>query len=182
MATHPLFAPRMILVVGFVLMGGAVLTKYTLPLFDPGPRADLSHLIHRALGDTDPPLPHGDSILTTEGLTLAARSSDSAPEVPALAHKLYSGPWATSGGSPEGIQPAQWAIEAARRDPGELRAWLGWAVLPVATTDGDTVRLRMYRLRLRSGCPMIDRIEAALTRPTGSWETRIVRVDGGCWE
>jgi hypothetical protein len=68
------------------------------------------------------------------------------------------------------------------RDPAALRAWLGWAVMPVATTDGDTVRLRMYRPRMHPGCPMIDRIDATLTRPSGSWDTRIVRVDGGCWE
>jgi hypothetical protein len=171
----------MILVIGFILMGGAVLTKYS-PLFDPGPRADVSHLIRLALGETDPPLPPGDSVLSTKGVALAAASGETAPGAPGLARRLYSGPWGSVGEAAVESQPMEWALQAATRDPAALRAWLGWAVMPVATTDGDTVRLRMYRLRLRSGCPMIDRIEAALTRSTGSWETRIVRVEGGCWE
>jgi hypothetical protein len=172
-----------LLTVGLVITGGAVVSRYA-SLFDPAPRDDLARLIHQALGEADgsSPLPHGDSILSKEGVALSAVSGDSAADTPALARRLYSGRWGSAGEPGMELQPTVWAGEAAMRDPAALRAWLGWAVMPVATTDGDTVRLRMYRPRMHPGCPMIDRIDATLTRPTGSWDTRIVRVDGGCWE
>ena len=172
-----------LLAVGLVITGAAVVTKYA-SLFDPAPRDDLAQLIDKALGETDSPspLPHGDSILSREGVTLFAASGDSAGDTPALARRLYSGRWGSAGESGIEMQPAAWAREAADRDPAALRAWLGWAVIPIATTDGDTVRLRMYRPRMHAGCPVIDRIDATLTRPSGGWDTRIVRVDGGCWE
>ena len=172
-----------LLAVGLIITGAAVVTKYA-SLFDPAPRDDLAQLIDKALGETDspPPLPHGDSILSREGVTLSAASGDSAGDSPALARSLYSGRWGSAGKSGIEMQPTAWAREAADRDPSALRAWLGWAVIPIATTDGDTVRLRMYRPRMHAGCPVIDRIDATLTRPAGSWDTRIVRVDGGCWE
>lgn len=172
-----------LLAIGLVIAGGAVASKYA-SLFDPAPRDDLAQLIHKALGEAEPrsSLPHGDSILSKEGVTLSAVSGDSAADTPALARRLYSGPWGSAGESAMETQPTAWAREAANRDPAALRAWLGWAVIPIATTDGDTVRLRMYRPRIRSRCPIIDRIDALLTRPPGSWDARIVRVEGGCWE
>jgi hypothetical protein len=169
-----------LLVVGLLLAGGAVAARYA-SIFDPAP-SDIAHLISRALGDADPPLPHGDSVLSTGGVVLSATSGETAPKAPGLARDLYPGPWASASESMAGTQPSEWARRAATQNPAALRAWLGWAVLSVATTDGDTVRLRMYRLRLQPGCPLVDRVEAALARPTGSWETRIARVDGGCWE
>jgi len=172
-----------LLAIGLVVTGGAVISKYA-SLFDPAPRDDLAQLISKALGETEAPspLPHGDSTLSREGVTLSAASRDSAAETPALARGLYSGPWGSAGDYPMDTQPMEWAREAATRDPAALRAWLGWAVIPIATTDGDTVRLRMYRPRIHTPCPMIDRIDAILTRPSGSWDTRIVRVEGGCWK
>jgi hypothetical protein len=167
--------------VGLLFTVGAVVTKYA-PLFDPGPRADVSHLIELALGDAEPPIPHGDSVLSHEGVKVTSASTDSATEVPDLAGRMFAGPWVTPGDGVEPGQPTRWAAEAAARDPGALRAWLGWTVLPIATTDGDTVRLRMYRPRLHRGCPVIERIEASLTRPRGAWETGLVRIEGGCWE
>lgn len=169
-----------LLIVGLLLAGGAVAAKYS-SLVGPAP-SDVAHLISLALGEADPPLPHGDSVLSATGVVVAAAHGETLPEAPGLARKLYSGPWGSAGEFEMETQPVEWARQAATRDPDALRAWLGWAVLSMMTTDGDTVRLRMYRLRFDSGCPLIDRIEADLTRPTGSWETSIVRVQGGCWE
>jgi len=176
--------PGTLLAIGLVMTGGAVISKYA-SLFDPAPRDDLAELINKALGEasaTPSPLPHGDSILSKEGVTLSAASGDSGADTPALAHRLYSGPWGSAGESAMEDQPTLWAREAANRDPAALRAWLGWAVIPIATTDGDTVRLRMYRPRIHARCPIVDQIDAILTRLPGSWDTRIVRVEGGCWE
>ena len=168
-----------LLAVGLLLAGAAVAAKYT-SLFDPVP-SDVSHLIGLALGETDPQLPHGDSVLSTTGVVVATAHVETTPEAPGLAGRLYSGPWGSAAEFEAEAQPTEWARQAATRDSAALRAWLGWAVLSVASTDGDTVRVRMYRLRLHPGCPLVDRIEATLTRPSGGWETRVARIDGGCW-
>jgi hypothetical protein len=180
MPRRALLAPSFLLALGFLLSGGMVISRFAV-LFDPAPRADLAHLISLALGDSDPELPHGDSLLESGGVTLATTESAASPESPSVTRELYPAPPGTAGETGAEAQPAAWAREAAARNPDALREWLGWGVLSVATTEGDTIRLRMYRLHLHQGCPLVDRVEAVLIRPTGGWDTRLARVDGGCW-
>ena len=180
MPHRELLAPTALLTAGLLLGGGMAVARFT-SFFDPAPRADVEHMIHRALGDTEPPMPHGDSLLAAGGVSVRPAPVEAPGSPPELARRLYAGPWGSTGQYAAESQPVAWAGEAARRNPDALHAWLGWAVLSVATTDGDSIRLRLYRLRLAAGCPLVDRVDATLARPHGGYETELVRITGGCW-
>jgi len=138
---------------------GLGLTTYTQSVFHPGPARDLEALLHRALGDTMPDLPAFSAGQTGLDLTPTAsrHGRDSSEDGPAL----------------------NWASAAARTDSAGLRGWLSPATLRWARTDRDTVYLTLVRLTWHRGCPLVSRLQAALTgrRPR---DLQVVRVSTSC--
>jgi hypothetical protein len=65
------------------------------------------------------------------------------------------------------------------RDSAALREWLGPLVLATATVYGDTVQTTLWRVTLRSGCPLLSRMHAtSVGRGTG--EDEIVTLSADC--
>ena len=146
---------------GVLLLGAALLsvTSYTQPIFPSHRDGPVERLIHQALGDV-PRLPPGwNSTATGIPLTSVPGTPDSLP--------------------PARISPAQvWARAAVAADSGALRGWLSPAVLELGSVAHDTVRVTLYRLTLRQGCPLFSHLDAVLIGYLRSLE--VARVAATC--
>jgi hypothetical protein len=74
-----------------------------------------------------------------------------------------------------------WRTVAVDKDSIAVRQWLGRWVLATGQTRGDTVRLTLWRLTLRHGCPLVSRL-VATSVGAASYEFRRVKVTSTCPE
>jgi hypothetical protein len=154
--------PKVLALLATVLLLGIGLTTYTQPNHGGGAYGDLHDMIGRALGDHGPPLPGPPGTLPIEAVdsTLTPVHAGSADSV-------------------HTTEPAEWISGAVLRDSAAVREWLGPLVLATATVYGDTVQTTLWRVTLRSGCPLLSRMHAtSVGRGTG--KTEIVTLSADC--
>jgi hypothetical protein len=135
-----------------------VLTVYTGPIIDPDRDGAVERLLHQALGDdpATPPAWTGGRGLEL-GTALPGRDTTiPVPPPPALA----------------------WALAAVRTDSAAVRGWLSPAVLELGGIAGDSVRLTLFRLTLRKGCPLVSRLHAVLSGELG--DLQVDRMESSC--
>ena len=154
--------PKLLALLATLLLLGIGLTTYTQPNHGGGAYGDLHDMIARALGDHGPPLPGPPGTLPIEAVDTT--------RTPILAGGADSAPTG---------QPAEWISLAVMRDSAALREWLGPLVLATATVYGDTVQTTLWRVTLRSGCPLLSRMHAtSVGRGTG--EDEVVTLSADC--
>jgi len=154
--------PRLPLVLGagvlLLAMSAMVLTLYTQPIIDPDHDGPVERLLRRALGDKPeiPPAWTGRTGIELGSAPSPIEHSATTTESPAL----------------------EWARAAVRADSGAVRGWLSPAVLEVGGIAGDTVRVTLFRLTRRKGCPLLSRLDAVLTGDLS--DLRVDRVETSC--
>jgi len=158
----------LITVVGFAGAAAAALTRYGSPIEGAATDPELQKLIAE-----ESPGPRG----TPNNVSAPVSALGIAP--------LHD--TARSGGSQPGdtsttVDPVSaWRAVAVEKDSIAVRQWLGPWVLATGETRGDTVRLTLWRLTLRPGCPLISRL-VATSIGAASYEYRRVKVTSTCPE
>lgn len=151
------------LVLGTILALGYGFTRYTLPNHGGPAYGQLHSLLAGVLGDRPPTVPDAAGAFPIQPVDSTVQE---------FRHRKPGPP-------PSDSAVTSWLTTAVERDPPAVRAWLGWAVLSISVTSGDTVRTTLWRLTLHRDCPLVSRLHA-LAVGRASEEPRFLRLTADC--